>query len=458
MSRAALWRQEGNARERERQAEELYQTVVAEGRERAARSKSIVPLWGPDNDSFHWNPLLLKNTIHSPYFQKCCKNLSDWNAVVDEIYYEVKHVQPFAVASHKTPSTAFCLLLRMLALRMTDHQMDLTLKHADSPYIRAIGFLYLRYAGTPEQIINWIQPYLYDDEPLVVEAGHGAPSTTIGQFVRDLFRSRDFHGTPLPRFPNEVERAIQVLLLQAEKVSERALLHAKNAQRMSYFQALGNEVMALYGDDENPITWYKAVIDRVITRDDVTGASLVHPKFVVTFPEYGNTETVLLGELDMINGGSWRHEDASSSRGSNRDYDRHQGRDRPGTSSRGRRDGDLYDEVRRHERDSATSSSGRAGWARRPPTTKNALSVQAARPKHSVNDDSSNPTSRRRPFDSEHGHGGTTGMDNADRTSRQKPHGNHQESQSNGRTERKRSAEEMAAIQEKKRNLMARYG
>ena len=49
MSRSALWKQEGRAKERESRAEELFQSAVEEGR---ARSKSALPLWGGD-DGFH---------------------------------------------------------------------------------------------------------------------------------------------------------------------------------------------------------------------------------------------------------------------------------------------------------------------------------------------------------------------------------------------------------------------
>jgi pre-mRNA-splicing factor 38B len=166
MSRSALNRQEGNVKERERRAEELFSIAVEEGRTRQ-RAKGVLPLWGPD-DSFHLNPLLLRNIVDSPYFQKCCQNLNDWNAVVDDIYYNAQHMQPFQNVNSKTPSSAFCLLLRMLTLRMTEHQLQLTLDHADSPYIRAAGFLYLRYAGPPDQMFKWIEPFLYDQEEIQV--------------------------------------------------------------------------------------------------------------------------------------------------------------------------------------------------------------------------------------------------------------------------------------------------
>jgi pre-mRNA-splicing factor 38B len=107
----------------------------------------------------------------------------------------------------KTPSIAFSLLLRLLTMRSTTNQMELMLSHADSPYIRATGFLYLRYTCEPERLFKWFQPYLYDEEPIQVTAGKKGASRnqcqaeTIGTFVRSLLSStkRDYYGTMLPR-------------------------------------------------------------------------------------------------------------------------------------------------------------------------------------------------------------------------------------------------------------------
>jgi len=57
--------------------------------------KGQIPLIGPD-DTFNINPMLLRNIAKSPYFIKCCQNLQEWGALVDEIYYEVKHMEPWA--------------------------------------------------------------------------------------------------------------------------------------------------------------------------------------------------------------------------------------------------------------------------------------------------------------------------------------------------------------------------
>lgn len=189
--------------------------------------------------------------------------------------------------------------------------MKLLLDHVDSPYIRGIGFLYLRFAGDPKAIWGWIEPYLYDDEPITVTAtssknkapqqGRQQENETVGAFVRRLFSSElDFYGTILPRLPIRVERDLQVKLLFAEKIEERAKKHLSDRKTMDYFNTLGSRVMALYGDDENPITWYEGVVDRVVLRDEESSRELKIPKFLVTFPEYGNTETVTLGEMEMM--------------------------------------------------------------------------------------------------------------------------------------------------------------
>jgi pre-mRNA-splicing factor 38B len=382
------------------------------------------------------------------------------------------------IGSDRDPSTAFCLLLRLLTLRCTEKQMSLLLEHQDSPYIRAIGFLYLRYAGDPETIWKWIEPYIYDDEPLQVQnnASKINKSETIGDYVQFLFSNKDYYGTILPRFPIQFERDLQVKLLQAEKIEERAKKNASNPQRMNFFKTLGSKVVALYGDDENPVTWYEGVVERVITTHEETGSPLRNPKFVVTFPEYGNTETVTLGEMEMLGsnldaapergGHAGRGGYSDRPRDDNRGYGdrgRGYGRDR-GDGDRGydshRRDDhrrgpdsgrggrpsdrwergsggrpaaalpsehDLYEEVRRRERDTVT-----ANGRRRPPSTKSSLSGHSNdRQRHSPS-----PAAPR----------------GAPKERSPPP------SDSSGPAPRKRTAEETSAIQDKKRRLMAKYG
>ena len=107
MSRSALWRQEDNLKERERRATQIFATAIEEGRHNNSL-RGIIPLHCPD-DTFHIHPMLLQNITSSPYFQKCCEKLMDWNMVVDEIYYEVKHMEPWTAGE-------FCFIYYLLVL------------------------------------------------------------------------------------------------------------------------------------------------------------------------------------------------------------------------------------------------------------------------------------------------------------------------------------------------------
>jgi|AntRauTorckE5430_2_1112549.scaffolds.fasta_scaffold24011_1 pre-mRNA-splicing factor 38B len=92
MSRAALWRQESNLKERERQANETFENAVEEGRNRPL--KGLIPL-KEDTTTFNLNPMLLGNISKSGYFLKACNEVKEWTTLVDEIYYHVKHMEPW---------------------------------------------------------------------------------------------------------------------------------------------------------------------------------------------------------------------------------------------------------------------------------------------------------------------------------------------------------------------------
>lgn len=59
-----------------------------------------------------------------------------------------KHLNPFQVRGVGTGgivSTAFCLLYKLFTLKLTRKQVMGLITHTDSPYIRALGFMYIRY-------------------------------------------------------------------------------------------------------------------------------------------------------------------------------------------------------------------------------------------------------------------------------------------------------------------------
>ncbi|KAL5988547.1 suppressor of rad53 null lethality [Asimina triloba] len=109
--------------------------------------------------------VLCMNILSSDYFKELYR-LKTYHEVIDEIYNQVDHVEPWMTGNCRGPSTAFCLLYKFFTMKLTVKQMHGLLKHSDSPYIRAIGFLYLRYAADPKTLWGWFEPYIKDEEVL----------------------------------------------------------------------------------------------------------------------------------------------------------------------------------------------------------------------------------------------------------------------------------------------------
>lgn len=88
--------------------------------------------------------VLCMNILSSDYFKELYR-LKTYHEVVDEIYNQVDHVEPWMTGNCRGPSTAFCLLYKFFTMKLTVKQMHGLLKHEDSPYIRAVGRILLTF-------------------------------------------------------------------------------------------------------------------------------------------------------------------------------------------------------------------------------------------------------------------------------------------------------------------------
>ncbi|KAI0491641.1 hypothetical protein KFK09_025901 [Dendrobium nobile] len=149
--------------------------------------------------------VLCMNILSSDYFKELYR-LKTYHEVIDEIYNQVDHVEPWMTGNCRGPSTAFCLLYKFFTMKLTVKQMHGLLKHPDSPYIRAIGFLYLRYVADPKTLWGWCDPYIKDEEEF--SPGSNGRMTTMGIYVRDLLLGQYYFDTLFPRVPVPVLRQI----------------------------------------------------------------------------------------------------------------------------------------------------------------------------------------------------------------------------------------------------------
>ncbi|CAN6179448.1 unnamed protein product [Urochloa humidicola] len=149
--------------------------------------------------------VLSVNILSSDYFKELYK-FKTYHEVVDEIYHQVDHVEPWMTGNCRGPSSAFCLLYKLFTMKLTVKQMHGLLKHPDSPYIRAIGFLYLRYVAEPKTLWSWYEPYIKDDEEF--SPGSNGKMTTMGVYVRDLLLGQYYFDSLLPRVPLPILRQV----------------------------------------------------------------------------------------------------------------------------------------------------------------------------------------------------------------------------------------------------------
>jgi len=149
--------------------------------------------------------VLCMNILSSDYFKELYR-LKTYHEVIDEIYNQVDHVEPWMTGNCRGPSTAFCLLYKYFTMKLTVKQMHGLLKHEDSPYIRCIGFLYLRYVADPKTLWGWFEPYVKDDEEF--SPGSNGRMTTMGVYVRDLLLGQYYFDTLFPRIPVPIMRQI----------------------------------------------------------------------------------------------------------------------------------------------------------------------------------------------------------------------------------------------------------
>lgn len=90
------------------------------------------------NEHFNVERVLRENINNHEYTRRTARELATWDAVIDEIYNTVNHVEPWMSGNVRGPSTAFCLLYRLFELKITEDQVHETISCKDSPYIRAV--------------------------------------------------------------------------------------------------------------------------------------------------------------------------------------------------------------------------------------------------------------------------------------------------------------------------------
>ncbi|CAG8594847.1 8591_t:CDS:2 [Paraglomus brasilianum] len=170
--------------------------------------------------TMNMNNILYQNIQASPYFKQLYEKKT-YHEVIDEIYNHVESLGKFF--SHKdlevfaTKNLLLLVVDVLWTLRLSVKQVKGLIDHTDSPHIRALGFLYLRYVCKPADLWEWFEPYLDDEEEIQIQGGSRPVIITMGKVARQLLLENKWLGTILPRIPVPIAREIEQKIKEQTK-------------------------------------------------------------------------------------------------------------------------------------------------------------------------------------------------------------------------------------------------
>mmetsp|Transcript_55209 Transcript_55209/g.162313 ORF Transcript_55209/g.162313 Transcript_55209/m.162313 type:complete len:595 (-) Transcript_55209:113-1897(-) len=293
--------------------------------------------------TYGFSGLLQTHVVECAHF-KSLMTLETFEQLVDETYQFANSVEPYMANSGTLPSALFCCLYRFFTLGLDGRQLRRLLDNQESPYIRAAGFLYVRYGLPHDQLLSWLGEYVLDDEEFK-PSPDSEWKTTIGEYVEGLIAQDKYYVTPMPRLPMATKRHVEERL--APLGQNRKRMQANKAI-MDTFREPSVKVEASIGGE-----WLKGSI---IELDEETPS---RPKCRIRLDD-GSEEYVQLGKVILV--------DRSSVRGGREGRGRERSRSPNRTSwsfDKGRSDKELLDEMRSKEREKAVCSSGK-DYARKP--------------------------------------------------------------------------------------------
>lgn len=307
-----------------------------------------------NSKTFGLPPLLQSHIVESQHY-KSLMSLDTFDEVVAEICNFADSVEPYNMNSSTVPSALFCCLYRMLTMGLDKRRLQRLLDSHDSPFVRCIGFLFVRFALDPGQLWTWLGEYVLDDEEF-----HPTKDaewvTTVGEFVEALMSQERYYSVVLPRLPMSAKRQLEAKLAMVPQFRKRT---QANQRLLDVFRRRDVQVEAHPEEDG---TWQRGwtveLDDSIATR----------PKVRVAL-QRGREVSVHIGRVILsdpnysVSNGYYRP-NRQRSRSRSIDWSRHKGRSQA----------ELIDEQRSRDRDRAVCASGKE-YARKPVGFKVAIAL-----------------------------------------------------------------------------------
>mmetsp|Transcript_157009 Transcript_157009/g.277160 ORF Transcript_157009/g.277160 Transcript_157009/m.277160 type:complete len:632 (+) Transcript_157009:109-2004(+) len=303
------------------------------------------PLEVVNSKTFGFSPLLQTHIVESAHL-KALLTLENFDQLVDEMYQFADNIEPYMANSSTTPSALFCCLYRVFTMGIDARQLRRLIDNQDNPYVRAVGFLFIRFGMSPEQLWPWLGEYVLDDEELR-PAKDSEWRTTIGEFCEGLLSQEKYYSTVLPRLPMSTKRQLEAKLAPIVQYRKRT---KANLDLLEIYRMENIRVEANTNGD-----WLVGTTVELI--DDAPSRLKVRVRL-----EDDTEEVVHLGKVILTD----RRYAGYSGSGKSRNRSRSRSRDKTDWArDKGRPDRELVDELRSRDREKAVCSSGKE-YARKP--------------------------------------------------------------------------------------------
>lgn len=296
-------------------------------------------------------PPLLQSHITESQHYKSLLTVDVFEQLVEEICRFADGVEPYLTNSTTLPSAAFCCLYRLLTMGLQSRQLKLLIDSSESPFVRCVGFLFVRFGLDPSQLWTWLGEYVLDDEEFK-PSKEAEWVTTIGEYVEALLSQDRYYTIIFPRVPMSTKRQLEAKLAQVAQYRKRT---QANCQLLDVYRQGDVRIEACPDDNDWVTGWVVQLDDSVKTR----------PKVRLRL-EGGREAVVHIGKVILsdhrftASNGHNRaapsnHRTRSRSRSPQVDWAR----------SKGKTQAELIEEQRHRDRDRAVCSSGKE-YARKP--------------------------------------------------------------------------------------------
>jgi len=191
-----------------------------------------------EGQNMNMNMLIFNNIRADMYFREELSHIKTWEGFLEKTVKEVRECTPWITGTHTVttkkgmcsgtrgvgtqgrPTRMWTHLVKLWTMKPTERQLEQLVESKQSPYLRVMGFLYLRYCAPRAVVWDWLSPYIDETEGIQVER-LTKTMWPIGKLVRTFLTETKFYDTHFPRFPVKMQRDINAGIKRWDKEQGR---------------------------------------------------------------------------------------------------------------------------------------------------------------------------------------------------------------------------------------------